>query len=90
MRKLHAKDGSPLTPKVFVKFFAPGNKKCQSIVLRASHGRGFHAEGIDAVLERYVQMIEQRFPAEEYRLVSLGSNRFNFVHVGPKAAQEQA
>jgi hypothetical protein len=75
------KSSEPVAKRIEVRIFAPGNKTSHAIHLRAGDGRGFTQEGIDLILENCANDIEKKMPAEEYRLVELSENRFNFVWV---------
>jgi hypothetical protein len=61
------------------------NRKHEDYLFKSLPGTLWTAPGIDAQLAHTAEEIEKRWPDEEYRLVALGPNRFNFVHVGRKA-----
>ena len=67
--------------RIQVRVFAPGNKTSHAIHLSAPPGKIFTRVGIDSLLENYANDLEARFPTEEYRLVELGHDKFNFVWV---------
>ena len=70
-----------IAKRIEVRIFAPGNKTSHAIHLFAGDRKAFTQQGIDSILENCANDIEKRFPGEEYRLVELTGNRFNFVWV---------
>jgi len=77
-----AHNGDPLYKRVRVKVFLPGNKKHGTVIYKSQSGKGYHATGIDELLDNIATRLEQVYPGEEYRLVALAPDSFNFVHAG--------
>lgn len=73
-----------MTKSVTVKVFHPGNKKFERQVLHAPPRRLFTGDGVNQILLRTINKIEEKFPSEDYRMVPIGPAAFNFVHAGPK------
>jgi hypothetical protein len=65
--------------RVVMRVFLPGNKKSVVVQNVAPPGRGFSATAIDSMLDEMGKRIEKQYPDQEYRMVALSPNRFNFV-----------
>jgi hypothetical protein len=72
-------------PSARIRIFHPGNRKHEDYRFSSPPGKLWTPEGIDAQLAHTAEELEKRFAGEEYRLVPLGGNRFNFVHQGKRA-----
>ena len=73
-----------IAKRIQIRLFAPGNQKSNCIHLHAGPRKAFTREGIEAILENCANDLEQKFPGEEYRLVELAKDSFNFVWVESK------
>jgi hypothetical protein len=68
------------------------------IIGKKSYRHRFHAndahhyteENVDGCLEAVANSLEKRFPLLEFRMVQLGSARFNFICTGNKKPEEVA
>lgn len=67
-----------------IKVFNVGNRGSTLRYFKAKAGKGWNDDGIDEMLDSIATDLETRFPNEEFKLVEIGSNGFNFVHVGAK------
>lgn len=74
------------TKNIRVRIFLPGNKKAGRQTLTAPAGKAWNDDGVTSCLKRIADNVEKQFPNEEYKLVTLGVNEFNFVHVGTHQA----
>jgi hypothetical protein len=79
VRMIRAESGELLAKSVRIKIFTPGNKRAVTRVHLAGSGRGIGVDGVDGLLKRTADKIEQQWPAEEYSLVQVGPFAFNFV-----------
>jgi len=84
---LKEKKSKAVAKRIQVRLFTRGNKKSNTIHLCAGSGKAFTQEGIDAILEHCANDLEQKFPDEEYRLVELAEDKFNFVWVESRLAK---
>jgi hypothetical protein len=77
---------------VHVKIFAPHNRGFGRKVFRASPHCFFTEKGIDDLLEKVAEWIEQLHPEHEYSMVQIAADQFNFVWRSEKTASraEQA
>lgn len=80
--------GDVLVSSLRIKVFAKGNKTSTLRVLKPTAGKGWNEKGVDTILDKIAEDLEQRFPTEEFRLVELERNVFNFVHAGPLPPEE--
>ena len=74
-----SKSGDPLVKAITLRIFTPQNKRVTTRTIRAPHGQGISAEGIEAELRVMADRIERQWPTEEYGLVPTGPTSFNFV-----------
>jgi hypothetical protein len=91
--------GAPgeIGPRIYkvvqVRVFNIGNDGFTTRRFKAAAGQGFNDHGIEGLLERIVDDLEKRFPAEDFTVVQVGPASYNFVWKGKRAApatQEQA
>jgi hypothetical protein len=68
--------------RIEIKVFHPGNKTKRTMVFRPNNGSVFLAMAIDQLLGRICAEVDQAFPGEEYKMVTIGPASFNFVHQG--------
>jgi hypothetical protein len=80
----------PKVKRLQVRFFSPGNTLSRTRHFCAPAGKVFTQDGIDLILENCVRELEDSFPGEEYRLVELSDDTFNFVWVETKVAAKSA
>jgi hypothetical protein len=86
IRAIHTARGRDIKT-VIVKVFEPGNKVVRTRRCSALKGQRWKEQGIQQLLEFIASEIERAMPLEEYELVELGRDRFNFVHRGSRAAE---
>lgn len=73
------KSGDPLCKYVTVRIFWPKNERSALRNYKAGPKQGINSEGVTHILEECSTFIEKKWPKDEYRLVELAPNRFNFV-----------
>lgn len=86
--KLKGKDGQVLYKKLKAKVFAPGNQSHRVLQHRAPAGKAYAEQDISGWLEHLSEIIEKSWPNQEYRMVEIASNSFNFVWVRELPALE--
>lgn len=69
---------------VKIRIFEPGNKRSKLVIQRAPARHVFNDKGVDVILVKTAEQIEQRWPAEDYSLIPVGPGAFNFVHRGTR------
>jgi hypothetical protein len=84
MRRRYDKDGNKLYGVLRVKIFMPGNAQHENHVFHADVGKGFTADGVDEILRKISDRLEEKMPHHEFNLVELRDNTFNFVWAGKK------
>jgi hypothetical protein len=86
-RMLKAKDGTRLYRKVRVTiFFPPDVLKPKTLNAKSGPGQGFNPDGVDDVLQRIADQLDNLYPFWEFRPVLLRAEgrtaRYNFVFAG--------
>lgn len=69
--------GDKLVRKVEIKILYGKVKKTLSHV--AKPGRGYSQNGIDIILLKVAEMLDEQVPGYDFRLVQLGAGRYNLV-----------
>jgi hypothetical protein len=87
MRKMRNGSGARIFKLVTVKVFVPGNRSYRRVRYSAGPGQGFNEDQIDNLLEQVARSITQKFPGQDYQLVELGPDTFNFVWRSEQAAK---
>lgn len=64
--------------RVFVKVIQPGRKTLRKIY-RTKPGRVFTSDGIESCLQDVASELEKHGLADQYEVVQIGANEFNFV-----------
>jgi hypothetical protein len=70
---------------VTVRIFEPGSAIARTRRCCALKGKHWTEPGIQQLLEYLAAEIEKVMPTEEYELVELAADRFNFVHRGKRS-----
>lgn len=73
--------GEKMARRLEVRVFGPGNATSDCISLKAPRGRGFADKDVTTRLDHLAIQLEEKYPGREFRLVEMGSGRFNFVWV---------
>jgi hypothetical protein len=72
-----------------VRFFWPGNRKSKLHTTHAAPGHALSQEGIDRILEDFIDQIDKGFPTEDFELVQIAPGKYNCVHRGARKAPDQ-
>jgi hypothetical protein len=77
--------GEKLFKRIEIKIFFEG--KILRKVFRSQPRQGFTSDGIQQVLEKVSDDLEEKFPGVEFRLVERGENQFSLIHEPSPAAR---
>lgn len=81
-----SKEGEQLWHCLMVRVFSPGNDGALTKRFVAGPGKGYSSEAIDKLLDAIAEDIDRGRPDDDYELVQVASNRFNFVWRGKRAS----
>lgn len=71
--------GGVIYKQVRIRVFGVENKTRTTRTFTAPPGKGYNHEGIGELLDGIADDLDTRFPQDEWRMVDLAPNKFNFV-----------
>lgn len=85
--KHQLRDRSPAWKFIEIKVVGmPDGVKDSVIRQQARPGHAFGKEAVDEAVWRIANIVDQKYPAWEFKMVELAPNRFNFVWTGRRVA----
>ena len=79
------KPGGKSLKSLTLKAFPRGCKRPHVTRLRAPNGNAFHEMGEQDILEQFARGLEKAYPLDEFRMVKVARDTYNFISDGAKA-----
>lgn len=70
---------------ITIRVFHVGNEGKTTTKFHAGPGKAYTEDNIEALLEKIAEDLDQRLPQEEYSIIQVGPQSFNFVWQGKRA-----